>query len=61
MTMKRTHEEWLKDVGQLGTEMSEFLHQVMNHKVPDEVIRAKNEEHTERMKQLKAELEAGFR
>jgi hypothetical protein len=58
--MKRTLEEWQQDVQQLGEEMQDFLQRVMHHKVPDEVIRATNEEHNERIKQLKAEREAGF-
>ena len=59
--MKRTLEEWQQDVQQLGEEMQDFLQQVMHHKVPAEVVRAKSEEHNQRIKQLKEELEAGFR
>jgi hypothetical protein len=59
--MKRTHAEWLKDVEQLGQEMSDLLHRVMNHKISNEVAHAKSEEHNQRIKQLKAELDAGFR
>ena len=59
--MKRTHAEWLKDVDQLGQEMSDLLQRVLNHKILEEVAHAKSEEHNQRIKQLKEELEAGFR
>jgi hypothetical protein len=58
--VKRTKAEWQQDCDQLGQEVMELTQHFLNHTVSDEVVRAKTEEHRQRIEQLREEMERGF-